>query len=63
MQEVSVLDITNRDSMDLDKDSVQAPRRTPVQEFNTTEEDLPEKPPETANNSNRNDEEAVKEED
>lgn len=38
MQEVSVLDIQNRDSMDLDKDSVAATRRTPNQEFGSTEE-------------------------
>ena len=58
MQEVSVLDIVPRDSMDLDKDSVEATRRTPNQEFGSTE-DLPEKPPETAHN----DDEVVKEED
>ena len=60
MQEVSVLDIANRESMDLDRDSVEAQRRTPVQDFGSTEES-PEKPPETANNTN--DEDAVKEED
>ena len=38
MQEVSVLDIENRASMDLDKDSVEATRRTPNQEFGSTEE-------------------------
>ena len=51
MQEVSVLDIANRESMDLDRDSVEATRRTPVQGFGSTEEDLPDKPPETANNT------------
>ena len=61
MQEVSVLDIANRESMDLDRDSVEAQqRRTPVQDFGSAEES-PEKPPETANNTN--DEDAVKEED
>ena len=60
MQEVSVLDIANRESMDLDRDSVVAQRRTPVQDFGSAEES-PEKPPETANNTN--DEDAVKEED